>query len=101
MHRTRTKDKNVVFMNRLLDDNYATLLKLASLVLPEEDLKVLDDIVLSTFKDAWDNVDMLRKHDDPRVWLMLSARERIKAYNRDTQSEKEPTPVSSDEKVNF
>ena len=48
LHRTSTKDKNVVFMNKLLDDNYATLLKLARLVLPEEDMKALDDIVLRT-----------------------------------------------------
>ena len=86
LRRTSTKDKNVVFMNKLLDDNYTTLLRFARMVLPEEDMKVLDDIVLLTFKEAWENADMLRSHPDPRVWLMLAARNRIKAYSRDVQS---------------
>ncbi|MBO4976672.1 MAG: hypothetical protein J6C54_02870 [Lachnospiraceae bacterium] len=101
LHRTSTKDKNVVFMNKLLDDNYATLLKLARLVLPEEDMKALDDIVLRTFNDAWENVDMLRTHHDPRVWLMLAARKRLKAYSREAQSKIELMPINSNEKLNF
>ena len=45
LRRASTKEKDVVFINNLIKDNYAKLLRLARLALPEEDMRVLDDIV--------------------------------------------------------
>ena len=101
MRRASTKEKDVVFINNLIKDNYAKLLRLARLALPEEDMKVLDDIVLCTFKEAWENVDMLRTHQDPRAWLLKAVRNRIKAYAQEVQSKKNSTPTNSDEKLSF
>ena len=88
MHRASTKDEDVAFMNKLLESNYAALLRFARLGLPDEDMKVVDDIVLRTFKEAWENLDMLRTYHNQRGWLMLAVRNRVKVYNQDVESKK-------------
>ena len=100
MHRANTKEKKDVFLNKLFEDNYIALLKFARLALPEEDMLMLDDIVQRIFCEAWKNMDMLLTHQNPRRWLMLTARNRIKAYGQNVQSKK-TVPINSNENLSF
>lgn len=88
MYRAITNEETVAFFQELYKDNYTTLLHFAHLTLPKVDMMVIEDIVQRTFFEAWKNVDMLRGHCNPKGWLLVTARDMIKAYSRNSQNKK-------------
>ncbi|MBQ8230777.1 MAG: hypothetical protein IJZ34_02430 [Lachnospiraceae bacterium] len=83
MHQVITKEEKVAFFDKLFEDNYTVLLRVARLALPKEDIKVIDDIVQRTFRQAWENVDELLTHHNPNAWLIHAVKSSIAAFSQD------------------
>lgn len=88
-------EKNRSLFDRLYLENYDLLLQFSVRMLGAENLMAAEDIVQDTFFEALKHIELLKDHENPQGWLMVTARNKIRALRRRASS----SEVWYDEKI--
>lgn len=70
-------EERIVFFNSLYREHYKELFRFVYRAQLQKDVMAAEDIVQSTFCEAWNKLDMLETHPNVSGWLITTARNKI------------------------
>lgn len=80
------KTETQAFYNKLFKTYYAYIYAVVGNSIPNK--SDIDDIVNETFFACWQSINKLKEHTDPRRWLIATARNKTKHYQRGLHKQK-------------